>query len=61
MRDLVPFAQVKRREKTHGEVLLLVKLQAEAKVTVFHGHFSRFLKCKNGTKSSKASQIKNKV
>ena len=27
LRDLVPFVQFKRRENTHGEVLLLVKLQ----------------------------------
>ena len=29
MRDLVPFAQFKKRENTHRGVLLLVKLQAE--------------------------------
>ena len=28
LRDLVPFVQFKKREKTHGEMLLLVKLQA---------------------------------
>ena len=28
------------------------------KVTLFHGCFSRFLNCKNGTKSLKASHIK---
>ena len=27
------------------------------KVTLFHGHFSRFLDCKNGTKSCKASHM----
>ena len=30
LRDLVPFAQFKKRKNTHGGVLLLVKLQAEA-------------------------------
>ena len=28
--DLVPFAQFKKRENTHGEVLLLVKLQTKS-------------------------------
>ena len=28
LRHLVPFLQFKKREKTHGGVLLLVKLQA---------------------------------
>ena len=30
LRDLVPFVQFKKRENTHGEVLLLVKLKASA-------------------------------
>ena len=31
LRDLVPFLQFKKREKKiHGELLILVKLQAEA-------------------------------
>ena len=30
LRDLVPFAQLKRHENTNGEMLILVKLQAEA-------------------------------
>ena len=30
LRDLVPFAQFKQRENTHGGERLLVKLQAEA-------------------------------
>ena len=30
LRDLVPFVQFKRRENTHGGVLLLVKLQVSA-------------------------------
>ena len=28
LRDLVPFVQFKKRENTHGGVLILVKLQA---------------------------------
>ena len=30
LRDLVPFAQFKKRENTHGGALLLVKLQTKA-------------------------------
>ena len=48
---------LKNMKNTHGEVLLLVKLQAKAcnftKVTLFHGCFSRFLNCLNDTKSQK--------
>ena len=42
LRDLVPFAQLKKNVKNiHGGVLLLVKLQALAilKVSFFHGRF----------------------
>ena len=46
LRDLVPFAQFKKRENTHGGALLLVKLQTKAcnftKVTPRHGCFSCF-------------------
>ena len=55
LRDLVPFVQFKKREKhpwrnvTFSKVLL--------KETLFHGCFSRFLNCTNGTKSRKASHI----
>ena len=47
---------------THGEALLLVKLQAlkvirKLKVTVLHGCFSRFLNCTNGNKSRNASHL----
>ena len=31
------------------------------KVTLFHGYFSRFLNCVNGTKSRKAPPIENLV
>ena len=52
---------LKNVKNNHGEVLLLVKLQASAfskatlrKVTLLHGGFSRFLNCTNGTKSRNA-------
>ena len=61
MRDLVPFVQFKNVKNIHGEVLVSVKLQAFSnftiKVTLLHGCFSRFLNCKNGTKSSNAPQF----
>ena len=65
LHDLVSLVQFKKRENTHGGVLLLVKLQAKAwnftKVTLLHGCFSQFLNCTNSTKSRKASQIINKI
>ena len=37
LRDLVPCTKFKKREKnTHGGVLLLVKLQDESSMGVFH-------------------------
>ena len=40
-------------KNTHGELLLLVELQAKLaallKVTLLHGCFSRFLNCTNAT------------
>ena len=57
MRNLVLLVQFKKRENTHGVVLLLVKLQALLKVTLIHECFSRFLNCTNGTKLRKASHI----
>ena len=44
-------------KNTHGDVLLLVKLQAEKKVTLHHECFLRFLNCTYGAKSRIASQI----
>ena len=47
-------------KKTHGRVLLFVKLQATAtvlKATLLHGCFSGFLNCTNGTKSRNASHL----
>ena len=46
------FYNFKNVKNTHGGVFLLEKLQA--KVTLLHGCFSRFLNCTNGTKSRKA-------
>ena len=40
--DLVPFVHLKKRENTHGGVLLLGKLQAILKVTLLNGCFSGF-------------------
>ena len=48
-------------KNTHGEVLLLAKLQAATllKETLLHGCFLCFLNCKSGTKSRNASHILN--
>ena len=46
LRDMVPFAQFKKRE-----------LATLLKVTFLHGCFSRFVNCKNGTKSGNASHM----
>ena len=48
LRHLIPFAQFKNVKNTHGAVL-----------TLLHECFSRFLNCKNGTKSRKATHILN--
>ena len=57
LRDMAPIAQLKN---TH-RVLLLIKLQASdssiLKVTLLRWCFSRFLYCKNGTKSRNASHL----
>ena len=46
LRDMVPFLQFKKRE-----------LATLLKVTLLHGCFSRFVNCKNGTKSANASHM----
>ena len=46
LRDMVRFVQFKIRE-----------LATLLKVTFFHGFFSRFVNCKNGTKSGNASHM----
>ena len=57
LRDLVPFVQFKNVKNTHGGVLLLVKLQAEAKSNTSPWVFFTFLNCKNGTKSLNTPHI----
>ena len=63
-RKLVPFVQFKN-VKTHGGVLLLVRLQASAsnftKSITALWVFSLVLDCTNGTKSRNASQIDIKL
>ena len=49
LRDLVPFVQFKKREKHPWTNVIF------SKVKLLHGCFSRFLNCKNGTKSCEAS------
>ena len=55
------FYNLKNVKNTPEEVSFLVKLQAKPttllKVTLFHGCFSRFLNCTNGTKLRNASHI----
>ena len=55
------FSNLKNVKNIHGGVLLLVKFDAKAcdllNVTLLHGCFSRFLNCKNGTESLKASHF----
>ena len=50
LHDLVPFAQLKKREKHPWRSITFSKV-ALLKVTLLHGCFSRFLICTNGTKS----------
>ena len=49
--DLVPFAQLKKRENTHEGLL---KPATSLKAALLNGCFSRFLNCINGTKSCNA-------
>ena len=62
LRDLVPFVQFKKRENTHGRVLILVKLQASTllKLTLLQGCFSCFLNCTNDTKLRNAPQMRKR-
>ena len=62
LHNLLHFYNLKNVKNSHGGVLLLEKLQAEAynytkSNTIFHGCFSRFLNCTNSTKSRKASYM----
>ena len=59
LRHLIPFIQFEKREKHPWKVLLLIKWVKPAillKVTLLNGCFSRFLNCRNGTKTRKALQ-----
>ena len=47
--DLLLFVQFKKREKHPRRVILYQSL--------LHGYFSRFVNCKNGTTSRKASYL----
>ena len=58
LRDLVPSAQFKKREKHPWGSVNFSKLAGfslQLKLTLLHEYFSRFLNCTNGTKSRSAS------
>ena len=61
LRDLLLFVQFRKRKNANGEVILLVKLQAEAcnftKSIFPSGCFSRFLNCANDTRLRKAYNL----
>ena len=59
LRDMVPFVQFKKREKHPWRSVIFSKVASFSpatllKVTHFHGCFSSFLNCTNGTKSCNA-------
>ena len=56
LRDLVPFVQVKKREK-HPWRSVTFKPTTLLKVTPLHGCFSRILNYTNGTKSHNISHL----
>ena len=63
LRDLLPFAQFKKREKCPWRSVNFSKVAGSAtllKLTLLHACFSRFLNCADGTKSRNAPQIRNK-
>ena len=56
--DLVPFAQLKKREEHPWRSITFIKVAGSLlKVTLLHRCFSRFLNYTNGTKSRNASHI----
>ena len=62
LRDLVPFVQFKKREKhpwrnVNFNKVADLKPATLLKLTLLYGYFSRFLNCRNGTKSRNASLI----
>ena len=57
LRGLVPFAQFKKHKKNPWKNVSFSKVATLLKLTPFHGCFSRFLDCTNGTKLCNASQM----
>ena len=63
LRDLLPFAQFKKREKhpsrsvSFRKVARRLKSATLLKLTLLRRCFSRFLNCTNGSKSRKASHM----
>ena len=55
LRDLLPFLQLKKREKDPWASATF------SKVTLLHECFSRFLNCTNGTKSRNAPHLLKKL
>ena len=64
LRDLVPFLQFKKRKK-HPWRNVFSKVAGKPatllKLTLLHECFSRFLNCKNGTKSRNAPNLARKT
>ena len=58
MRNLVPFAQFKKREKEPWRSVTFSKVAGFSE-RFSHECFSRFLNCANATKSRNASQLLN--
>ena len=54
LRDLVPFVQLKKREKYPWR-----SVNFSLKLTFLHGCFSRFLNCTIGTKSRNALHLED--
>ena len=55
--DLVPFVEFKKREKYLWRSVTLLKPATLLKVTLFHGCFSHFLNCTNGTNLRNTSHL----
>ena len=65
VRDLVAFVQFKKPEKHPWRSVNFSKVAgwpaALLKLTLLHGCFSRFLNCKNATKSRNAPHVTKKL
>ena len=55
-RHFIPFTQFEKREKHPWKIVTFNKWVILLKVTLLDGCFSRFLNCRNGTKTRKALQ-----